>query len=285
MNDRSMIDFVTSQQIEEAATVVRNHTGSQARIALVLGSGLSSLADAVESPDVISVDRIPHWPASTVAGHSGRLVFGTLQGREVVILQGRVHYYEGYSMSQITMPIRVMQRLGIETLLLTNAAGGINPDFEAGDLMLIGDHLNLPGLGGRNPLRGPNDESIGPRFPDMTEAYDSHLRRLAREAAAEEAFSLQEGVYAFVGGPTYETPAELRFLRTAGADAVGMSTVPAVVVARHAAIRVLGISTITNMAVLDPEPGQKTTHEEVLEVGKIVVPRLTRLIHRILTKL
>lgn len=280
-----MIDFVTSQQIEEAAAAVRNQTGSRARIALVLGSGLSSLADAVESPDVISVDRIPHWPASTVAGHSGRLVFGSLQGKEVVILQGRVHYYEGYSISQITMPVRVMQRLGIETLLLTNAAGGINPEFEAGNLMLIRDHLNLPGLGGRNPLRGPNDDSIGPRFPDMTEAYDRHLRRLAREAANEEGLTLQEGVYAFVGGPSYETPAELRFLRTAGADAVGMSTVPAVVVARHAGIRVLGISTITNMAVLDPEPGQKTTHEEVLEVGKIVVPHLTRLIHRLLTKL
>lgn len=280
-----MIDYVTSQQIEEAAVAVRTHTESQAKIALVLGSGLSSLADAVDAPDVIAVDQIPHWPASTVAGHSGRLVFGSLQGKEIVILQGRVHYYEGYSIQQITMPVRVMQRLGIETLLLTNAAGGINPEFEAGNLMLIRDHLNLPGLGGHNPLRGPNDESIGPRFPDMTEAYDPHLRRLAREAAEEEGLALQEGVYAFVGGPSYETPAELRFLRTAGADAVGMSTVPAVIVARHAGIRVLGISTITNMALLEPEPGQKTTHEEVLEVGKIVVPHLTRLIHRILTKL
>lgn len=284
-DEAAMVDFVTSQHVAEAAAAVRNATENRPKLALVLGSGLSSLADAVASADVIDVERIPHWPASTVAGHSGRLVFGRVEGQDVVILQGRIHYYEGYSMSQITMPVRVLHHLGIETLLLTNAAGGINREFEAGDLMLIRDHLNFPGLIGHNPLRGPNDETIGPRFPDMTEAYDPDLRRVAHEAADEEGLTLREGVYAFVGGPSFETPAELRFLHTSGADAVGMSTVPTVVVARHAGMRALGISTITNMALLEPEPGQKTSHEEVLEVGKIVVPRLTRLIHRILRKL
>ena len=280
-----MNDFVTQEQIEAAAAAVRSRSRATPEIGLVLGSGLSSLGDQVQGADAVPYGEIPHWPASTVPGHSGRLVLGRLEGKGVLVLQGRAHYYEGHPMSRITFPVRVMQALGVQTLLLTNAAGGLNPDFEAGDLMLIRDHLNLPGLAGRNPLRGPNDDAVGPRFPDMTAAYDPQLRALAREVADDEGLSLQEGVYAYVGGPSYETPAELRFLRMVGADAVGMSTAPSVVVARHGGMRVLGISTITNMATPDPKPGQETSHEEVLEVGALVVPRLTRLIYGILRRL
>jgi purine-nucleoside phosphorylase len=200
-------------------------------------------------------------------------------------MQGRVHFYEGYSPNHITLPVRVMQILGIKTLILTNAAGGINETFTPGDLMLLRDHLNLPGMAGHNPLRGPNDDSFGPRFPDMVTPYDPGLRSLAHEVAGEEGFSLQEGVYAYVSGPNYESPAELRYLQIMGADAVGMSTVPSVLVARHAGMRVLGISTITNMALPDPPPGTVLSHEEVLETGKIVVPRLTALLHGIINRL
>lgn len=280
-----MDEFITPQQIREAADAVSQRTDYTPRIALVLGSGLNDLADAVVDADVVAVDDIPHWPTSTAPGHAGRLVIGALEEKPVLVLQGRAHYYEGYQMSQLALPVRVMQRLGVETIILTNAAGGLNPNFEAGDLMLIRDHLNFLGLAGQNPLRGPNDDSIGPRFPDMTEPYDPQLRRLAHDVAKEQEITLREGVYAYVAGPSYETPAELRFLLTVGADAVGMSTVPSVVIARHGGMRVLGISTITNMATPDPEPGQETTHEEVLEVGRIVVPRLTSLIHGILRRL
>ena len=280
-----MKDFLTRVQIEGAAAIIHNRSRYEPTVGLVLGSGLSSLGEAVEHADVIAYDQIPHWPVSTVHGHAGRLILGKLEGKNVLVMQGRTHYYEGYSINQITMPARVMQLLGIETLILTNAAGGLNPEFQPGDLMLIKDHLNLPGLAGQNPLRGPNDAAAGPRFPDMTAAYDASLRTLTHEVAAEQGTSLHEGVYAFVGGPSYETPAELRFLRLAGADAVGMSTVPSVVVARHGGIRVLGISTITNVANLEPKPGQTTTHEEVLEVSAQVLPRLTNLIHGILRRL
>lgn len=280
-----MEQFITPQQIDEAAQAIKDRAPHEPQVALVLGSGLSSLADAVNNAVALPFHDIPHWPTSTVAGHSGRLVFGKLEGKSVLVMQGRVHYYEGYGMSQLTMPVRVMRQLGVRTLILTNAAGGLNPAFSAGDLMLIRDHINMLGLSGHNPLRGPNDDSVGPRFPDMTVPYDAELRQLAHEVAAAQGITLQEGVYAYVAGPSYETPAELRFLLTAGADAVGMSTVPSVVVARHGGMRVLGISTITNMATPDPKPGQQTTHEEVLEVGKIVVPKLTNLIHGILRRL
>lgn len=280
-----MEQFITPQQIDEAAQAIKDRAPHEPQVALVLGSGLSSLADAVNNAVALPFHDIPHWPTSTVAGHSGRLVFGKLEGKSVLVMQGRVHYYEGYGMSQLTMPVRVMRQLGVRTLILTNAAGGLNPAFSAGDLMLIRDHINMLGLSGHNPLRGPNDDSVGPRFPDMTAPYDAELRQLAHEVAAAQGITLQEGVYAYVAGPSYETPAELRFLLTAGADAVGMSTVPSVVVARHGGMRVLGISTITNMATPDPKPGQQTTHEEVLEVGKIVVPKLTNLIHGILRRL
>lgn len=280
-----MADDFTGDIFEKAADSIREKTGHRPRLALVLGSGLSGLASTVADADIIRFEEIPGWPASTVAGHSGRLVIGTLEGQPVLVMQGRVHYYEGYEVQQLVMPVRVMQKLGIKMLILTNAAGGLNPNFSAGDLMLIEDHLNLLGLAGHNPLRGPNDEAFGPRFPDMTEPYDPDLRALARQVADEEGLSLQEGVYAYVAGPSYETPAELRFLRMIGADAVGMSTVPSVVAARHSGLRVLGISTITNMANLHPQPGQKTSHEEVLEVGSLVVPRLTTLLHGVLRNL
>jgi purine-nucleoside phosphorylase len=280
-----MSDFISRDQVEEAADAVRLYTSVQPAIGLILGSGLSGLADEVVDPVIITVDKIPHWPASTVAGHTGRIVIGRLEGQDVIVLQGRVHFYEGYSMQQITLPVRVMQTLGMRTLIVTNAAGGINASFTPGDLMLISNHLNFPGMGGFNPLRGPNDAAVGPRFPDMTEPYDRELRQLAHDVAATLDFKLQEGVYSFVAGPSYETPAELRFLRGAGGDAVGMSTVPSVIVARHAGVRVLGISTITNMAIPDPKPGTVQTHEEVLETGKIAIPRLTALIHGVVANL
>jgi len=280
-----MNENMVSAQVNEITRAIQGRTKRHPTIGLVLGSGLSALAEAVNQAEVIPYDTLPHWPVSTVPGHSGRLVLGTLEGQSVMVQQGRAHFYEGYSMSQITLPVRVMRALGVTTLIVTNAAGGINPGFEPGDLMLIRDHLNMLGIAGHNPLRGPNDDAVGPRFPDMTQAYDPALRRLAHETAAENGFSLQEGVYAYVAGPSFETPAELGFLRTIGADAVGMSTVPTVVVARHAGIRVLGISTITNKAIPDPKPGTELSHEEVLETGKIVIPRLTRLIQGILRQL
>ena len=277
--------FITGAQVEEAVTAVRHHTTQMPTIGLVLGSGLSSLAEAVTEADIIHFSEIPHFPVSTVAGHHGRLIIGTLENQTVLVLQGRVHYYEGYSMSQITLPVRLMHRLGVGTLMVTNAAGGMNPAFAPGDLMLIKDHINMLGMAGHNPLRGPNDEKEGVRFPDMTEPYNAELRQLAHDVADEHGFALQEGVYAYVAGPSYETPAELNLLRLAGGDAVGMSTVPSVIVARHAGIRVLGISTITNMAVPNPAPGTVLTHEEVLETGQRLIPRLTTLLHGLLKRL
>jgi purine-nucleoside phosphorylase len=280
-----MPDFISREQIQEAVAFVREHTQQQPAIGLVLGSGLSGITESVSGADIIPYGDIPFWPVSTVPGHSGRLLIGELEGQKVLVQQGRAHFYEGYSPAQITLPVRVMHALGISTVIVTNAAGGLNPAYEAGDLMLIRDHLNFPGLTGNNPLRGPNDENVGPRFPDMTYPYDPELRQMARQVAAEEDIPLREGVYAFVAGPSYETPAELRLLQAVGADAVGMSTVPEVVVARHGGIRVLGISTITNVATPDPQPGATTTHEEVLAVGALVVPRLTRLLHALLRQI
>lgn len=277
--------FAHAHVVEEAVVAVQQCTHHRPTVGLILGSGLSSLADAVENADVIAYEDIPHWPVSTVVGHSGRLVIGKLGGQVVVVQQGRSHFYEGYSQNQITLAVRVMHQLGVKTLVVTNAAGGINQDFNVGDLMLIHDHINFVGMAGNNPLRGPNDERIGPRFPDMTEAYDRRLRELAQETAVSLGFSLREGVYVYLAGPTFETPAELRFLRAIGADAVGMSTVPEVVVARHAGIRVLGISTITNKAILDPSSGATVSHEEVLQTGKQIIPRLTALINHLLPKL
>lgn len=275
----------TPAQIAEAAAAVRSRTAYRPTIGLVLGSGLSGFADSVEEADIINAGDIPHWPASTVEGHHGRLVVGRLAGHDLLVLQGRSHFYEGNTIHQITLPVRVMHALGVKTLIVTNAAGGIHEDLRQGDLMLIKDHINFPGLAGQNPLRGPNDDAIGPRFPDMTHPYDLELRRLAREVAEENGFTLLEGVYTFVAGPTFETPAELRLIKTVGGDAVGMSTVPSVVVARHAGLRVLGISSITNIVHLDPEAADQTSHEEVMETGRQIIPKLETLLRGVLQRL
>lgn len=280
-----MNQFISSIEIAAAADYIRERTEYRPKIGLILGSGLNSLADAIAEPDIIATGDIPHWPVSTVPGHVGRLVIGAMGGQTVLVLQGRTHFYEGYPMDRVTLPIRVMVALGIDTMIVTNASGGLNPAYEPGDLMLIRDHLNFPGMAGNNPLRGPNDETLGPRFPDMTVPYDAGLRALARQVAADAGFELREGVYAYVAGPSFETPAELRFLQIAGGDAVGMSTAPEVVVARHAGIRVLGISSIANMALPDPPPGLILDHEEVLEMGQRAVPRLIAVVSGVISRL
>ncbi len=277
--------YVTPSDIAETTAFVKERSIYQPSVGIILGSGLSSLADTVENPIVIPTSEIPHWPSSTVSGHAGRLVIGRLEGQDVMVLQGRAHFYEGYSPGQLVVPVRVMNALGIKTLIVTNAAGGLNPSYQEGDLMLIRDHLNFPGMAGNNPLRGPNDDAVGARFPDMTNPYDETLRALARKVAKDSGFDVQEGVYAYVAGPSFETPAELRFLQIAGGDAVGMSTAPSVVAARHAAMRVLGISTITNMALPDPPPGTAHSHEEVLAAGQQAVPRLIQVVRGVLRDL
>ncbi|RME90593.1 MAG: purine-nucleoside phosphorylase [Anaerolineae bacterium] len=271
---------ISLEQIDRLVEAVRARTDHRPRVALILGSGLNALAESVRDADVIPFGELPGWPVTTVEGHVGRLVLGDLEGQAVLVMQGRVHYYEGYSMAQVTLPVRVMTRLGVEILIVTNAAGAINPDFEPGDIMLITDHLNLVGMTGLNPLRGPNLDEFGPRFPDMSQAYDRALADLARRVAAEEGVPLREGVYVCLSGPSFETPADLRFLRTAGADAVGMSTVPEVIVARHGGMRVLGLSGISNKANLDGST--VTTHEEVLAAGKVIVPKMEKIIRGVL---
>lgn len=278
-----MSEFITIHDIDQAADSFRARIQIQPEVGLILGSGLGDLADSVKNATVIPNRQIPKWPLSTVHGHKGRLVIGELEGVNVMVLQGRTHFYEGYSMGEITLPVRVMQRLGCKNLVVTNAAGAIHPDFSPGDLMLISDHLNLIGFGGANPLKGPNLDSFGVRFPDMSQPYDREFLKLAREVSADAGMPIQEGVYAALSGPSFETPAELRFLHTIGADAVGMSTVPEVIVARHGGMRVLGVSGISNKANLDGST--ITTHEEVLEAGKVLVPKLTKLIHGFLAKL
>jgi purine-nucleoside phosphorylase len=268
------------EKIEQAAAMIQKQSSVQPRIGLILGSGLGVLADEIEEADVIPYEKIPHFPVSTVEGHAGRLVIGRLKGQAVIAMQGRFHLYEGYPLEAVTFPIRVMKRLGVETALITNAAGGINESFRAGDLMLIRDHINFMF---RNPLVGPNDPELGDRFPDMTEAYDADLRRLAKGVAEKLGIDLKEGVYAAMLGPSYETPAEIRMLRTVGGDAVGMSTVPEVIVARHAGIRVLGISCIANMAAgILPQP---LSHEEVMETAERVKETFLRLVKGILREL
>jgi len=271
--------------VEAASAAISARATVQPRIGLVLGSGLGEIAEQLSEQVRIPYGDIPHWPTSTVQGHGGRLVLGRMEGIPVLVQQGRAHFYEGYSPAEITFPIRVMKKLGIEILVVTNAAGGINSAFRAGDLMLIRDHINLPGISGFNPLRGPNDDKLGPRFPDMTHPYDSQLAQLARGQAAELGLDLQEGVYACVAGPSFETPAEIRYLASIGADAVGMSTAPAVVVACHSGMRVLGFSSITNVANAAPDEDAKTTHAEVLEVGLQAAPRLARLLKAIIPSL
>jgi len=275
-----MQTYFTLEQIDQVAGVVRTRINTQPRVGLILGSGLNDLAAAVKNAVTIPFGDLPQWPVSTVEGHVGRLVIGELEGQVVFVMQGRVHYYEGYSMGQVTLPVRVMQRLGIETMIVTNAAGGVNPDFVPGDVMLITDNLNLMGMSGLNPLMGPNLDELGPRFPDMSQAYDKELGATARKVAVENGITLREGVYCGLSGPSFESPADLRFLRLAGTDAVGMSTVPEVIVARHGGMRVLGLSGISNKANLDGST--VTTHQEVIEAGKVITPKMEAIIRGVL---
>ncbi|KAL2809029.1 nucleoside phosphorylase domain-containing protein [Aspergillus granulosus] len=281
------------------------------RVAIVCGSGLGGLANTIDSELRVEIDYadIPHFPRLTVAGHAGKLVFGLLDKQvPAVLMVGRAHYYEGHSIDQVTFPIRVFKLLGVDTVILTNAAGGLNPDYVVGDIVLLNDHIFLAGLAGTHPLRGPNDEEFGPRFPSLSDAYDLDLRRHIHEAwrkviDPESKRRLYEGVYAFVGGPSYETRAECRLLRQLGADVVGMSTVPEIVVARHCGLRIIALSLVTNNAVLSPVPrgddhlirGRdvkeldailqegKANHEEVLEAGRLAAQDMQKLVVQAVT--
>jgi len=254
--------------------------GAAPKVAVVLGSGLGAFANELEGAVELPYREIPFWPASTAVGHAGQLVFGTLGGLPVVVLAGRAHLYEGNSTAQATFGVRVLARLGVKAFVFTNAAGGINLSYSQGALVLISDHINLQGT---NPLVGPNDETVGPRFPDMTEAYSRRFREIARATARELGFEMPEGVYAAMLGPSYETPAEIRFLRTIGADLVGMSTVPEVIVASHMGLRSLAVSCVTNMAAgILP---QKINHDEVLETGRQVRDRLVNFLKVVLPRI
>lgn len=278
-------EFFTFAEIKEAADYIQAQTQYQPTIGLILGSGLNSLANDIENADQIPYHQIPHFPVSGVVGHAGKLVVGKLAGKTILVMQGRTHFYEGYSPAHITLPIRVMRLLGIKTLVVTNAAGGLNQDFKVGDLMLITDHINLLGMSGHNPLLGPNLEEFGPRFPSMTHAYHPDLQAVARQVAGNLGLTLREGVYVGLSGPFFETPAENRFLRAAGADAVGMSTVSEVTVANHAGMQVLGLTSVTNISILDIASKAETNHEEVLEAGKMIVPKLVTLLKGVLNAL
>ncbi|MCL6575745.1 purine-nucleoside phosphorylase [Kyrpidia sp.] len=269
-----------TQWVREVAERLEQGLAEKPRVAVILGSGLGGVADRLEAKRVVPYEEIPEFPVSTVVGHAGRLVFGRLGGVPTAVMQGRFHLYEGYTPEQVAFPVRVLRTLGAEILIVTNASGGVNIGFRPGDLMLIRDHLNLTG---KNPLVGPNDDELGPRFPDMSAAYDRELLGLARQVGREFNLPLQEGVYAGLLGPTFETPAEIRMLRVLGADAVGMSTVTEVIAARHVGMRVLGISCITNMAagILD----QPLSHEEVLETGRRIGAQFSGLITEIVSRL
>lgn len=265
---------------QEAVAYIQPKLTEKPTIGLVLGSGLGVLADEIENPVVIPYHEIPGFTVSTVVGHKGQLVIGSLQGKQVVAMQGRFHYYEGHGLDAVVFPIRVMKQLGVETIIVTNAAGGINESYKPGNLMLIRDHINMTF---RNPLIGPNDDTLGPRFPDMSEAYSKSLRAVAKEVAAELGIELQEGVYVGLLGPSYETPAEIRMLRILGGDAVGMSTVPEVIAARHMGMNVLGISCISNMAAGILE--QPLSHDEVMETTERVKAQFLSLVNGIVAKL
>lgn len=271
-------------QVMEAVGAIQARTLLKPAVALILGSGLGDLATEIAEPTVIPYGEIPHFARSTVIGHAGRLVIGTLEGVPVVAMQGRFHLYEGYTLQVLTLPVRVIRQLGAHTLIVTNAAGGVNPAYRSGDFMLIRDHINMPGLAGANPLIGSNDERLGERFPPMANAYDAELRALAHAVAATwPELSLHEGVYAMVGGPNYETRAELRYLRTIGTDAVGMSTVPEVIVARHAGMHVLGLSLITNAAT--GSETEEVNHAEVLAAANAVRPKFAALVRGIVREI
>ncbi|MDR0266595.1 purine-nucleoside phosphorylase [Paenibacillus sp.] len=264
---------INQKAIQEAAAYIQSKTEVKPEVGLILGSGLGILADLIQDGISIPYQDIPHFPVSTVEGHDGELLLGTIEGRAVVMMKGRFHMYEGYGPEVTAFPVRVMKELGVKSLLVTNAAGGVNTSYEPGDLMVISDHLNLTG---KNPLIGPNDSALGVRFPDMSEGYSRRLRKLFKDTAEAKGITVQEGVYAGLLGPTYETPAEIRMLRSLGADAVGMSTVSETIVARHAGLEVLGISCISNMAagILD----QPLSHDEVMETTERVREKFLSLV-------
>ena len=261
-----------------AAAAIRTRTKVQPVVAIILGSGLGALADQVTDAVRIPYGEVPGWKRSTVPGHAGQLVVGTLSGKPVAVMKGRLHYYEGYDIADVAFPVRVFKAWGIDTLIVTNACGGLNPAFKAGDLMVISDHINFMHA---NPLHGPNDDSLGPRFPDMVGTYTEELRALAHQVDAD----LREGIYVGVAGPNFETPAELRMLRGLGADAVGMSTVPEVLVARHMGMRILAISTVTDMATGIPGQIQHVSHQEVLEVADRAGKRLAEVVKGVVARL
>ena len=268
------------ERVEEAAAFVRSRCGALPETAIVLGSGLGGFADALTDASITPYDELPHWPLSNVVGHAGRLAVGTVRGRRVAVLSGRAHFYEGHPLGTVVFGTRVMGRLGVRQIILTNAAGGINTRFASGALMVIDDHINL--MGG-NPLLGANDERFGVRFPDMTEVYSRRLRAIADEAAQANGFDIAHGVYLAVHGPSYETPAEIRFFRTIGADAVGMSTVPEAIAARHMGMEVLGVSCITNMAAgVLPQP---LVHDEVMATARRVTGSFIALLEAIIERL
>lgn len=274
----------TGTRADAAAARVRQRTDRVPRVALILGSGLGDLADAISDPVAIPYAEIPGFPVPSAAGHAGELILGKIQGTPVVAMRGRVHLYEGYSPRQVAFPTRVMRRLGAEVLVATNAAGGLNVSFTTGDVMVFTDHLNLPGMAGQSPLFGPEDPSLGVRFLDLLDAYDGELRAQAHLAARRHGFTLREGVYVMVAGPSYETMAEIRFLQRIGADAVGMSTIPEVLVARHERMRVLALSAITDMAV-GAEATAAISHGEVLAAAERIKPRLEAVVRGVVAKL
>lgn len=267
------------QKIKEAASYIQSKIDIKPEIGLILGSGLGDLANEIVNPVYIDYGEIPHFPVSTVEGHAGRLVIGELNGKQVVAMQGRFHYYEGYSLQEVTLPVYVMKQIGVRLLVVTNACGGINRGFKPGDLMLITDHLNMTGS---NPLIGHNDPELGPRFPDMSRAYSPRLRQQVIEIAKRQEIPLQQGVYAGISGPSYMTPSELIMLARVGADAIGMSTVSEVIVANHAGIEVIGISCITDMAI--GEELEPLTHEQVMEVANRTKPIFIRLVKAIVNE-
>jgi len=268
------------KQIERTVAFIRTKTKAQPKIGIILGTGLGALVNDIDTEISIPYEDIPNFPISTVEFHAGKLIFGNLSDKSIVAMQGRFHFYEGYSMKQITFPVRVMKFLGVETLLVSNACGGINPEMKPGTVMLITDHINL--LGG-NPLVGENDDSLGPRFPDMSEPYSRELLRLAEQVADNENIEVKKGVYAAMTGPSLETAAEYKFLRTIGADVVGMSTIPEDIVAVHSGMRVLGFSVITDACV--PEELKPANIPEIIRVAKLAEPKLTMLIKKVVERI
>lgn len=278
MHRESVEEFRTKR--DEALSFIQDKTDARPNYLIILGTGLGHLADEIDVKDSISYTDIPHFPVSTVESHAGRLLFGTLSGKDIVAMQGRFHYYEGYSMQQIAFPIRVLKALSTDTLIVSNACGGMNPNYERGDIMLINDHINMLG---DNPLIGPNDDELGPRFPDMSEPYTERLLDIAENVALEKSIRMHKGVYLALSGPTMETKAEYRFLRMIGGDVVGMSTVPEVITAVHMGMEVLGISVITDECF--PDALEPINIEQVLEAAGMAEPKMTQVIMGVLEKL